>query len=72
MMTITVVRNVVGMLEIRPEGYGEKTAVEGCGSPVLLEWRNNQLVARLFPDINSEEPVSLSLEGARESNRREE
>jgi hypothetical protein len=59
-------------LEIRPAGYGEKTAEDGFGAPLFLELVDGELRVVLFPDINSEEAQIVSLEGAKESNRHSE
>ena len=56
-------------IEIRPEGYGDAGMEDGYGVPVYLEFHDQQLVLYAFPDINSETPIRISLEGARESTR---
>jgi len=57
---------------IYPEGYGEKGAVEGYGSPVFLEVYDGDLRVIVSPDINDEEPQAISLEGAREDKRKDD
>lgn len=49
------------------DGYGDKSSMPGTGSPVLIELWDGQLRVCLWPDINNEEPVCHSLEGAREA-----
>lgn len=52
------------------EGYGEKTAADGYGCPVLVELYNGRLTLHVWADINSENPThSIDLEGAREDAR---
>jgi hypothetical protein len=58
-----------GQIWIRPEGYGEKCAVDGEGRPVGIEIWHGKLRLIVFDDINSEEPQIISLEKARETNR---
>lgn len=54
-------------IEIRPHGYGEKTAIAGHGSPVLIEFHDGELRVVVFGDINQEDPTHIiSLEGAKE------
>jgi len=55
---------------IGAEGYGEKTAAEGCGHPVVIEFYKGELRLLVWSDINSEDPThTISLEGAREDAR---
>lgn len=63
------VRYQAGFLEIRADGYGEKTAAEGYGAPVFLEQYEGELRVIVSPDINSEDKTIISLEGAREDRR---
>lgn len=57
---------------ISPEGYGEMTAKDGCGSPIMIESRNGIKVL-IWSDINQEEPTSaISMVNALESNRKTE
>ncbi len=57
-------------IEIAPEGYGEKTATEGHGSPIIIEVHEGKLRLVVYGDINREEPTDvISLEGARETAR---
>jgi len=57
------------MLMIGAEGYGEMTAADGAGYPILLEHHEGKLRLIVWQNINSEEPTILSLEGAREDAR---
>lgn len=56
-------------LTIAVKGYGECCASDGDGSVILLEHYDGELRAHLFNDINSESPITRSLEGAREDKR---
>jgi hypothetical protein len=61
-----------GGIAIRPVGYGDKTSLDGQGSPVFVEFRNGIPVVVIWDDITEEEPSHvISLENATESNRRE-
>lgn len=61
------------MLLIGAEGYGEKTAFDGGGHPVVIEFYKGELRLLVWGDINSEDPThTISLEGARESARKRE
>ena len=53
----------------RFDGYGEKTSADGFGSPVGIEFYNNELRVIVWNDINQEDPQIISLENAREFNR---
>lgn len=55
---------------IIPEGYGEKTAQDGHGSPVMLDCYNGKLEMCLWNDINTEDPIIIDMEGAKENNRK--
>jgi len=57
-------------LAIRLDGYGGKESAQGQGTPVFLEFSNGQLRLHLWHDINTADPVTHSLEGARECLRR--
>jgi len=59
-------------LELYFNGYGEKTAVEGYGSPAYFEFYEGSLWIRLAMDINAENVRAFTLEGARESERVED
>ena len=62
--------NESGQLEIAFTGFGEKTAPEGRGSPILIEVYKGKLLLRVWSDINKEDPTfTIDLEGARESAR---
>lgn len=58
------------MLLIGAKGYGEMTAMDGGGYPILLEYHEGELRLMVWADINQEEPTHvISLEGAREDAR---
>ena len=58
-------------LVLRFEGFGECAALDGHGSPVLVEnWEGKPRVV-VWGDINQEDPTHvIDLAGAKESNRR--
>ena len=59
-----------GQICIGVEGYGEKNAHPGNGTPIIIEVYRGTLRVIVFGDINSEEPTEIiSLDGARESKR---
>ena len=60
-----------GFVEIAVQGYGERAAEDGNGSPVLLEFHEGRLRLVIFDDINGEDPLIINLEGARESKRKQ-
>lgn len=62
--------NQDGQLRIQPEGFGEKCAADGAGSPVGMEVWRGRLRLVVFDDINTEEPKIIDLENARESARK--
>jgi len=67
---VTVLKYVEG-LEIRADGYGDKGSTPGYGSVLYLELDNNELVLRVWADINQEDPThTIRLGTARESERR--
>ena len=58
---------------IRPEGYGEKTVVDGQGSPIMIENYDGRLRVIIWGDINREDPTHIiNMEGAREDKRKVE
>ena len=61
-----------GQLWIRPEGYGEKCAADGEGSPIGIEIWEGRLRLVVFDNINSENPQIIDLENARESVRKKD
>ena len=68
---IHIESTVQGIL-IRPEGYGEKTAEKGQGSPILIEQYKGNLRVMIWGDINKEEPTHIiELDKAKEANRNE-
>lgn len=55
------------------EGYGDKGSELPDGCPLMIELYDGELRLIVFGDINREDPTHvISLEGARESLRREE
>jgi len=59
-------------IALRPEGYGEASAGDGSGFPVLIEKWDGELRVIVWADINRQDPTHIiSLEGARESARKE-
>lgn len=59
-------------IDIGAKGYGSYTMEDGSGFPVYIEFYEGKLMLRVWADINSEEPThTISLEGARESLRKE-
>ena len=60
------------MLLIGVDGYGEMTAYDGHGFPILVEFHQGELQVMVWGDINNEDPTHvISLEGAREDARKE-
>lgn len=65
--------NADALLMIGAFGYGEKTAEDGKGYPIVIEFHEGELVVRIWADINDEEPThKISLEGARENVRKDD
>ena len=57
-------------IAIFPSSYGEKSAQDGYGAPVLLEIWDGELRVVVWSDINDDDPTDIiSLEGAREDTR---
>jgi hypothetical protein len=65
------VRCVPTGIEIIAEGYGENEGIPGQGAVVYLDWFDGKLKVHVYQDINNQEPTTISLEGARESLRKE-
>lgn len=58
------------MLMIGVKGYGEMTAEDGGGYPILVECYEGKLRLMIWGNINQEDPTHvISLEGAREDAR---
>jgi len=54
-------------LVIGADGYGEKTAEQGQGHPIIIEFYDGDIRLLVWSDIDSEEPTHIiSLKGARE------
>lgn len=59
------------LLMIGAQGYGGNTVLDGAGFPVVIEYYKGQFRVLVWADINNEEPTHIiSMENARESNRR--
>jgi len=61
-----------GHILIRPKGYGEKVSVDGKGSPIMVEYYEGEVRVIVWDDINKEDPKTISMEKARETNRKPE
>jgi hypothetical protein len=58
---------------ICPEGYGEKSAKDGEGAPIMIEKYDGKLRVIVWSDINLEDPThTIEMEGAKEDNRKVE
>ena len=58
------------MLMIGADDYGEMTAKNGYGFPIVIEYHERQFRILVWGDINKEDPTHIiSLEGARENAR---
>lgn len=60
-----------GGITLKADDHGDSCTVPGDGEVVFIEFRDGQLWVRVWADVNQEDPISISLEGARESNRRD-
>ncbi len=65
------VTETTNSIEIVPEGYGDFGSEDGCGVPILIEIYEGRLRLVVWNDINSEDPMIIDMESARESNRKE-
>jgi hypothetical protein len=54
---------------IRAHGYGTADSADGHGLPIVVERWQGRLRIVCWPDINSDDPTIIDLEGAREINR---
>jgi len=52
-----------------PEGFGDFASAQGHGCPVSLEFYRGRLRLIVFPDINTEDPMIIDLDGAKEDRR---
>ena len=68
-LAVTICPNGVGGFSIRAPGYGSNEMDDGHGEPIYIELYDGRLTVHLWPDINSTEPQSVDMEGARESAR---
>lgn len=61
------------LLMVGADGYGEKTALDGDGFPIVIEFHEGKFRLLVWADINQEDPTHIiSLEGAREDARNNE
>jgi hypothetical protein len=60
-----------GGISIKPHGYGDFSSADGEGCPLFIEFYANKLSVVIHDDINEEDPNIFSLEGAKESARKE-
>ncbi|MEI8198047.1 MAG: hypothetical protein WCI73_19305 [Phycisphaerae bacterium] len=51
------------------DGYGEKTAEDGAGTPVGMELYEGKVRVMVWDDINKDDATVIIIEGAKESNR---
>ncbi len=71
--------SIAGKITITPMGvflsfdyHGEKTAAEGHGQPVMVEFHEGQVKVRVWSDINQEDATHVvSLDKAREVYRKD-
>jgi len=62
-----------GKILVSIDGYGELMAKNGYGNPVIVDYYDGKVQVIIWSDINKEDPTaSISLEGAKESNRNQE
>lgn len=61
-----------GFIELCPEGYGSADMQDGFGAPIALEFYEGRLRLIIHDDINSEEGKIIDMQGAKESERKEE
>jgi hypothetical protein len=52
------------------DGYGDSCSQDGYGSAVVIENKSGVLTLYVYNDINEQEPIVISLENAKESNRK--
>ena len=58
-----------GKLWVRPEGFGDKTSIDGKGWPIGLEIWEGRLRLIVFDNINTEDPQIIDMEKAKETAR---
>lgn len=58
-------------LAIKFDGFGDNESAEGHGTPIFIEVHEGKLRVHVWPDINSADPVTIELDGAREILREE-
>lgn len=60
------------LVMIGADGYGECTALDGGGFPIVIEFHEGEFCILVWGDIDKEDPTHvISLEGAREDARKE-
>ena len=61
-----------GCLYLRFDGYGDSSSEDGDGWPLMVEFYDNKLQVAAWNDINSQDPLIIPLDGAKESLRENE
>ena len=57
-----------GSVSIRVAGYGDKTSIDGCGVPIVIEHLEGVLKVTVWADINNEDATdSICMDQAKES-----
>jgi hypothetical protein len=56
-----------GSVYLRFDGYGDAHTEDGHGWPLLIEFYDNKLQVIMWSDINRQDPITIPLEGAKES-----
>lgn len=69
-LEVTIKQEKFG-INITPKGYGDYSANDGEGMPIFIEIVDGELRLVVWNDINKQDPLIISLEGAKESNRKE-
>ena len=54
---------------LRLQGYGDCDSADGQGCPAMIEFFGGECRVVIWNDINSDEPLIVSLEGAKEDGR---
>ncbi len=65
------IKKTSNSIDIVPDGYGDFGSEDGQGVPILLEIYEGELRLIVWNDINSEDPMIINMEGAKETNRKE-
>jgi hypothetical protein len=61
-----------GSMWLRFDGYGDAHSEDGHGWPLSIEFYDNKLQVLVWNDINKQDPITIPLEGAKESLRENE